>query len=109
MARVAGVDGAPDVWAVVIWESGLLQARRVADLCQLIEKVPGLDLIAIDVPIGLLDAYEIGGRACDRKARKLLQKRASSVFPAPVRPVLTPSSGAPAGARQIFPGFGRDP
>src|SRR5271157_3482359 len=47
------------------------------------------DIIAIDIPIGLLDAYEIGGRACDRAARKFLGKpRGNSIFPAPVRPVL---------------------
>jgi predicted RNase H-like nuclease len=50
-------------------------------------------IVAVDVPIGFLDRYEIGGRACDRAARKLLGKgRASSVFPAPVRPVLEASS-----------------
>jgi predicted RNase H-like nuclease len=50
------------------------------------------DIVAVDVPIGLLDAYEVGGRACDRAARKLLGKRASSVFPAPIRSVLAATS-----------------
>jgi predicted RNase H-like nuclease len=45
--------------------------------------------IAIDIPIGLLDGYEIGGRVCDRAARKLLGRlRGSSVFPPPVRSAL---------------------
>ena len=52
-----------------------------------------LDIVAIDVPIGLLDAYQIGGRACDIEARRQLQrKRGSSVFPAPVRSVLDAST-----------------
>ena len=41
-------------------------------------------VIAIDIPIGLLDIP--GGRGCDREARSLLgPPRASSVFPAPSR------------------------
>lgn len=50
------------------------------------------DLVAVDIPIGLLDAFEIGGRCCDRNARMLLGVRGSSVFPAPVRPVLAAPS-----------------
>ena len=43
-------------------------------------------MIAIDIPIGLLDVYVPGGRDCDREARKLLgQPRGSSVFSAPSR------------------------
>lgn len=43
-------------------------------------------MIAIDIPIGLT---ERGPRACDVGARRLLGPgRASSVFPAPIRPVL---------------------
>lgn len=50
---------------------------------------PTPKIIAIDIPIGLPD---IGSRICDSQARKLLgQKRASSVFPAPIRPVLAAS------------------
>ncbi len=39
-------------------------------------------LILIDIPIGLPDG---GKRQCDVEARRLLQKRASSVFPVPCR------------------------
>src|SRR5262249_55246675 len=41
-----------------------------------------------DIPIGLLDAPERGGRECDRQARRLLGRRASSVFSPPARAVL---------------------
>lgn len=45
------------------------------------------DVIAVDVPIGLTDS---GPRQCDQEARKALRyPRASSVFPPPVRSVLT--------------------
>ena len=43
-------------------------------------------LVAIDMPIGLSDA---GPRRCDQEARRLLgHPRGSSVFPAPIRPML---------------------
>ncbi len=46
-------------------------------------------LLAVDMPIGLLDRPLPGGRLCDREARKLLGRpRASSVFTPPARPGL---------------------
>ena len=47
--------------------------------------VPGIEVVAIDMPIGLSDD---GARACDVAARGRLPGAASTVFPAPVRPVL---------------------
>jgi predicted RNase H-like nuclease len=48
-----------------------------------------LDRIAVDIPIGLLDALAVGGREADRAARRLLGPlRGTSVFSAPVRQVL---------------------
>ena len=44
-----------------------------------------LEVIAIDMPIGLSDA---GPRACDVAARKLLQPHGTRVFPAPPRAAL---------------------
>jgi len=46
-------------------------------------------LTAVDIPIGLPAAEP---RACDLEARRLLQRRASSVFPAPVRAALAAES-----------------
>lgn len=46
-------------------------------------------MIAIDLPIGLLDRAMPGGRPCDQEARRLLgQPRARSVFSPPVRAAL---------------------
>jgi predicted RNase H-like nuclease len=91
MTRVAGVDGTPKGWAVVIAGAGQPVVRRVRALVDIFDDTP-FDIVAVDVPIGLLDAYEIGGRACDRAARKLLGPRGSSVFAAPVRAVLEANS-----------------
>jgi predicted RNase H-like nuclease len=53
--------------------------------------------IAVDMPIGLADAVERGGREADRQARAMLRPiRSSSVFPAPARPVVAARSYAEA-------------
>jgi predicted RNase H-like nuclease len=84
--HVAGVDGTPGGWAVIIMQAGRSVIRKVAALSSILDGGTDFDIIAIDIPIGLLDAYEVGGRACDRVARKFLGKpRGNSIFPAPVR------------------------
>jgi predicted RNase H-like nuclease len=46
-------------------------------------------VIAVDIPIGLLEEAMPGGRVCDQEARRLLgQPRARSVFSPPVRAAL---------------------
>ena len=80
---VVGVDGCKDGWlAIRHSESGALDPRIVTSLSDL---APLPDVIAIDIPIGLRNT---GARTCDRLARKFIGPRASSVFPAPIRPVL---------------------
>jgi predicted RNase H-like nuclease len=77
-------------------DAGRPSIQKVAKLSDFFDSAVDFEVIAIDVPIGLLDAYEVGGRDCDRAARKLLGKpRGSSVFPAPVRCVLAVLSGSP--------------
>jgi predicted RNase H-like nuclease len=51
------------------------------------------NIVAVDVPIGLL---ERGARDCDVQARRLLGPRRSSVFTAPIRPLLAATSQAEA-------------
>jgi predicted RNase H-like nuclease len=52
------------------------------------------EIIAVDVPIGLPDSYQAGGRDCDRATRRRLgQARGRSVFAAPVRCVLEVLNG----------------
>lgn len=93
MVHVAGVDGTPEGWAVVIMEADRSVIRKVAALSNIFDGATDFDVIAVDVPIGLLDAYKVGGRACDRAARQVLGRpRGSSVFPAPVRAVLAATS-----------------
>jgi predicted RNase H-like nuclease len=78
MTRVAGADGTLGGWAVVIVEAGRSYIRKMAALSDVLNGAADFDIFAVDVPIGLLDAYEPGGRACDRAARKLLGRPRAS-------------------------------
>jgi predicted RNase H-like nuclease len=87
MVWIAGVDGCRAGWFVVLRVAGAGEARgrvvaRFTDVLALPERP---ERIAIDIPIGLLDAGEPGGRACDREARRLLGPRGCTVFSPPVR------------------------
>jgi predicted RNase H-like nuclease len=93
---VAGVDGCRGGWiAVVLGLNDSGQAERCAShLCPDFAAVLALAehpcVIAVDIPIGLLDRAQPGGRACDRAARVLLGgRRGSSVFSPPARPALS--------------------
>ena len=91
---LAGVDGCPAGWIVALAmlapNNRLVRLRFV--LCPRFDAVLGLnpapEIIAIDIPIGLLDTPQPGGRDCDQLARRLLRRRASSVFSPPSRSVL---------------------
>ena len=89
MARVAGVDGAKGGWAVVISENGRLRASCAKSFVEIFERSGTFDIVAVDTPIGLLDAARKGGRSCEQAARSRLNgPRKSSVFSSPARKVL---------------------
>jgi predicted RNase H-like nuclease len=89
-AWVAGVDGCKTGWVVVLHDSGRnsFAARLVPDFAAVITLPEAPSVIAVDVPIGLLDTASAGGRACEVLARQLLRTRTSSVFSAPTRAAL---------------------
>ncbi|HTT40699.1 MAG TPA: DUF429 domain-containing protein [Burkholderiales bacterium] len=97
---VAGVDGCRGGWFAVLASmtaASELPVRVTTKLCRTFEQVLAFPerpaMIAVDMPIGLLDRPLPGGRACDREARKLLGRgRASSVFTPPTRPGLAASA-----------------
>lgn len=88
-----GVDGCRGGWIAVTWD-GEEDVRaqvgpHLAQLALCVASAPEADsLVAVDMPIGLLDAPAAGGRACDRAARALLGARARSVFSPPTRAAL---------------------
>lgn len=90
---VAGVDSCPAGWLAVLvtFYEEVVQEEHV--LLGKFQELSELDTppsyVAVDIPIGLLETPEKGGRECDRAARKVLGKpRSSSVFSPPVRPAL---------------------
>jgi len=77
-------------------ETGRVELHLVRGLEALGEVTRGAVTTLLDVPIGLLDEAEGGGRPCDRQARQDLGRRGSSVFAPPVRGCLGAATYAEA-------------
>ena len=96
--QVAGVDGCRGGWLIVYAEASgrlrLLDISIALTFEELIASTRDCAAVAVDIPIGLSDD---GRREPDIAARQILRPlRHSSVFPAPVRPVLAATSYAEA-------------
>lgn len=88
MGIVCGADGCRAGWFCVFKDlsTGLISCRVCATVHDLADAEPMVEVIAVDIPIGL---PESGPRLCDLEARRFLgRERGSSIFPAPIRPVL---------------------
>jgi predicted RNase H-like nuclease len=88
MTIVSGADGCKGGWVVITKNlcDGTISCRLAKGAQELFYPEMPPQVIAVDIPIGLPN---LGSRACDQEARQLLGPgRASSVFPAPIRPVL---------------------
>ncbi|MGX2039377.1 DUF429 domain-containing protein [Methylocaldum sp. MU1018] len=99
-STIAGVDGCPGGWFVVraALEGGDPTWSMHSSFAAVIRHIPPPGIIAIDIPIGLCAE---GSRECDLAARRLLgPRRASSVFTAPLRPLLAAGTHAEASARR---------
>jgi predicted RNase H-like nuclease len=81
---VLGVDGWRGAWVGALLDGRSVTLLALADVRAVLD-VPHVELIGIDMPIGLSDG---GARACDVHARRRLGRAGSSVFPAPLRVVL---------------------
>ena len=88
MPKVLGVDGCPHGWCAVQLDARKLTLTPVHyDTFEAILDAHPNTVIAIDVPIGLMDGP--GGRECDRAARAYLRwPRRNSVFSPPARKTL---------------------
>jgi len=92
---VGGADGCRTGWVICRRDTdGTLDIRVVKTLAEACE---GLSILAVDMPIGLMDE-PVPGRACEPLARALLPGKASSVFPTPCRPALACTTHAEANA-----------
>jgi predicted RNase H-like nuclease len=85
---VLGVDGWRGQWVGARLEGRRVTLSVLPDAAAVLAE-RGVTVVAIDMPIGLSDD---GPRACDVAARKLMGRAGSSVFPAPLRPVLACAS-----------------
>ena len=94
---VLGVDGWRGAWVGALLDGRSVTLLALPDVAAVLA-VPDVELVGIDMPIGLSDD---GVRSCDVAARRLLGPAGSSVFPAPVRPVLAARSYADACAVSI--------
>ena len=84
---LAGIDGCRAGWIACLKNraDGTLRFRFGATLQRIVDGPEQPDIVAIDMPFGLADCAEPGGRDCERAARRLLRGRASSVFATPCR------------------------
>ena len=96
--QLAGVDWCQGQWLAAIDRGdGTTVLELVPRFADLVRR-EDLALIVIDVPIGLM---ERGARRVDEEARRYIGKRRSSVFPAPIRPMLGASSHDEAASRRF--------
>jgi predicted RNase H-like nuclease len=95
LAYVIGVDGCTGGWIAASRRDARahVRCRRIDTLEELFADTVTPRVVAVDVPIGLL---ERGARECDVEARRLLGARRGSVFTAPIRPMLAATSQAEA-------------
>jgi len=92
--RAASADGCRAGWIGLSRIPGeTVSAWLCASADELVSQLEALepqpDVLLIDMPIGL---PQQGGRSCDQAARERLGARRSSIFPAPIRPVLAAGS-----------------
>lgn len=94
-----GVDGCKYGWFYVRSSGADLDFGIVEYLGELLANTPDDARIMVDIPIGLRDDSSTP-RQCDTAARKVLgRKRASSVFPAPIRMILNEPTYAEASSK----------
>lgn len=101
---VLGVDRFARGWVgALVNDVGVVDIVLVRELKDLVAGSPAAECIAVDMPIGLLEA---GTRPADVAAQKFVGPRRSSVFLTPPRPVLGADQfdGANAIAPEMFDG-----
>lgn len=99
--RILGVDGCKAGWVGIVLPDGAVHpcfATTIGDLAEQASAAGPLDVVAIDMPIGLPDASR---RRADVLARQLAGPRWASVFMTPVRAALAEEEFAAATAMNV--------
>jgi len=93
-AKWAGVDGCRRGWvvAVVNGKGSVVHVKVYRTFAEILVEGAAAKLTLTDIPIGLPSRKQPRGRSCDQKARDLLKRRASTVFPVPAREAVWASS-----------------
>ena len=86
MSCCVGVDGCPGGW-IAVWrhDGGTPSTRVFPAFAALLAFFPDDATVAVDMPIGLPDFTQHGGRGPEALVRPLLGQRQSSVFSIPSR------------------------
>jgi predicted RNase H-like nuclease len=96
---VAGADVVKGRWIYVVLENGSFNTAQVVDSLRQIPEVLGpIDLLALDIPIGLPADGADWPRPSDLAARTFVGPRRFSVFTTPPRPVYDEPTYADANA-----------
>lgn len=91
----AGIDGCRGGWVIARWDGeGALDLARRTRVEELFDAPDPPVVACVDMPIGLPETSEIGGRAAERAVRPLLGARQSSVFAVPARAAVMAGMGA---------------
>jgi predicted RNase H-like nuclease len=86
---IAGVDGCKGGWIAVRADPGLAPIVRIyPKFAALVADLPAEAVVAVDMPIGLPDFTNKGGRGPESLVRPMLGGRQSSVFSIPSRAAL---------------------
>lgn len=94
---VVGVDACPGGWVAVALRGGRFAGADMdAALAALLTRVPAGAVVAVDIPLGLLEA---GRRRADELALGRVAPHRSRVFPVPPRPVWEESDYGAANER----------
>ncbi len=99
MTTAVGIDGCKSGWFYFRFDDELATFGVVDHLADMLDSLPDDACVLIDMPIGLR-ARGKRERLCDVEARQRLGPRRSSVFAAPLRPVLRAKDYTAANAQQ---------
>lgn len=113
---VAGVKPCSTGWLVAVAKlHGTTFAPEepqvIETFIDVLDQRPAFATIAVNAPIGLLDVYEPGGRACDKEARALIgSRRGAAIQSAPIRSQVDEGSngaadGLSAVTRKLLPRY----
>lgn len=110
---VAGVKPCATGWLVAVAKlHGTTFApeepRVLESFVEVLDQRPAFETIALNAPIGYLDQFQPGGRACDRESRALLGRRGAAIQSAPIRSQLEDGSdvsGLSAVTQKLLPRY----